>query len=198
VTILYNYGNSLYINITNKCPCDCVFCIRNNGEGINKGQSLWLENEPTIEEIKKEIDKSNILNYDEIVFCGYGEPTERLDAIIEISQYLKEKTNIQIRVNTNGLSDLINNKPTAPLLSPYIDSISISMNAPTKEEYNILCKPSFGEKSFQAMLDFGVECSKYIKNTVFTIVDVLDKDKKEACKKICEDLGVTLRIREIL
>lgn len=198
MTILYDYSDGLYVNITNNCPCQCTFCIRNNGESINEDENLWLEKEPTIEEIKAEVDKKSLEKYKEIVFCGYGEPTERLDAIIEISKYIKQKSDIPIRLNTNGLSDLINKKPTAHLLAQFIDSVSISLNAPTKEEYYILCKPSFGEKSFQAMLDFGVECNKHFKNTAFTIVDVLELDKQEACKKLCEELGITLRIREIV
>lgn len=194
-TILYNCGSNLYLNITNRCPCNCKFCIRNTGDGINENESLWLEHEPSSDELKNALDNARLTEYDEIVFCGYGEPTERLDVIIEISKYIKEESDIPIRINTNGLSDIINGKETAVLLSPYIDIVSISLNAPTKEEYYELCIPSFGEVSFDAMVSFAKDCKKYIKTVYFTIVDLLEDSKIAECKKLCQELGIQLRIR---
>ena len=89
--IIYTYAGSAYMNITNKCPCRCVFCIRSNGDGLGSAESLWLKGNPTIEEIKAEIDSFDFSPYSEVVFCGYGEPTEALDNLIETAKYLKEK-----------------------------------------------------------------------------------------------------------
>ena len=162
------------------------------------GENLWLETEPEAEQIKTEIDKRDLLKYNEVVFCGFGEPTERLDVILEISKYVKEKADIPIRINTNGLSDLINQKPTAHLFAPYVDNISISLNAPTKEEYDTLCRPRFGKESFDAVLSFGVDAKKYVKHVAFSVVDVIGEEKIKACQKICDDLGISLKIRKTI
>lgn len=193
--VLYEHGANLYVNITNRCPCSCLFCLRDKGNGINEDESLWLLYEPSIDEIKKAVSEVELNKYNEVVFCGYGEPTERLDVLCEVSKYIKEISDITIRLNTNGLSDLINQKKTASLIVPYIDIISISLNAPTKEEYNEICRPVFKEKAFDAVLDFAIDCKKHIDKVFFTIVDVLDEAKTKECKKLCDDLGIELRIR---
>lgn len=197
-TILYVYGSKLYFNITNRCPCNCKFCVRNNGGGINENESLWLEHEPSFDELKNAVNNTNLNRFDEVVFCGYGEPTERLDIIIETARFIKQKSDIPIRINTNGLGDLINNKKTAALLSSCIDTVSISLNAPTKEEYDELCRTSFGEIAFDSMLSFALDCKKYIKTVYFTIVDILENDNINKCKRLCEELGIPLRIRELI
>lgn len=194
--IVYTYGNQAYLNITNACPCRCAFCIRNNGDSVGEATTLWFEHSPTIEEIKTEIDKFDFSKYNNsIIVCGYGEPTCALDNMIEGCKHLKSK-GINIRLNTNGLSDLINKRETAKEICEVIDSVSISLNAPTKEKYNEITKPSFGEKSFEAMLNFAKECKKYGVKTILTVVDVISKEDIEDCKKLCEKIGIPLRVRE--
>ena len=129
MTITYGGRNSIYINITNKCPCACVFCLRNNKDHVFNSNSLWLEREPTVKEICDSIDAWDLDKYDEIVFCGYGEPTERLDDLLAVASYIKTKSQIKIRINTNGLADLIWNEKTAPKLKGLIDTVSVSLNA---------------------------------------------------------------------
>ena len=108
MTITYEGRNSIYVNMTNRCPCACVFCLRNNKDHVFNSDSLWLEREPDVKEICDSIDTRDLSKYDELVFCGYGEPTERLDDLLQVASYVKSKRNIKIRINTNGLSDLIN------------------------------------------------------------------------------------------
>lgn len=194
--IIYTYGGSAYMNITNKCPCACIFCIRSNGDGLGSAESLWLKGDPTIDEIKAEIDNFDFSEYDEVVFCGYGEPTQALDNLIESAKYLKEKHSLKIRLNSNGLSDLINGKPTAHLLEGVVDSISISLNAPNSEAYQRVTRSKFGEDAYPALLKFAEECKKYIPSVKFTVVDVISKDEIEECKKISEKMGIPLRVRE--
>ena len=110
MTILYDYEDSLYINLTNKCPCACVFCIRKETDHVGNSDSLWLDHEPTVEEVKKEFKNFDLNKYEEIVFCGYGEPLVRINEVVEVAKYIRSISNIKIRVNTNGLSDLIHNK----------------------------------------------------------------------------------------
>ena len=194
--IIYTYAGSAYMNITNKCPCRCVFCIRSNGDGLGSAESLWLKGDPTIEEIKAEIDNFDFSPYSEVVFCGYGEPTEALDNLIETAKYLKEKLSLKIRLNSNGLSDLINGKPTAHLLEGIVDSISISLNAPDAESYQRVARSKFGMEAYPALLKFAEDCKKYIPSVKFTVVDVLSEEEIERCKKISDKMGIPLRIRE--
>ncbi len=194
--IIYTYAGSAYMNITNKCPCSCIFCIRSNGDGLGSAESLWLKKDPMIEEIKAEIDAFDFSPYNEVVFCGYGEPTQALDNLIEAAKYLKEKHGLRIRLNSNGLSDLINSKPTAHLLEGVVDCISISLNAPDAESYHRVTRSKFGETAFPALLKFAEDCKKYIPDVKFTVVDVLTEDEIERCKAISEKMGIPLRIRE--
>lgn len=195
--IVYTYGGQAYLNITNACPCKCVFCIRNNGDAVGEATTLWFtEHSPSIDEIKAEIDKFDFSKYNNsITVCGYGEPTCALDNLIEACRYLRDK-NIKIRLNTNGLSDLINKRETAKEICEVIDSVSISLNAPTAEKYNEITKPAFGEKAFDAMLKFAKECREYGIGVKLTVVDVISQEDIDACRKLCEEIDIPLRVRE--
>ncbi|MDU4861066.1 MAG: TIGR04100 family radical SAM protein [Terrisporobacter othiniensis] len=195
MTILYDYKESLYVNITNKCPCSCVFCIRKETDHVGNSDSLWLDHEPTVEEVKNEFKKFNLENYDEIVFCGYGEPLVRINEVIEIAKYIRSISDLKIRINTNGLSDLIHNKKTAILLKDKIDSVSISLNAPNKIRYNEVTKPKFGEKSFDALLNFAKDCKEYIEEVNFSVVDEINNDEIEEAQKLADKMNIVLRVR---
>ena len=196
-TITYEVREGLYLNITNRCPCSCTFCIRNNANGVYGSDPLWLEHEPSFEEICAALDQRDLSSYREIVFCGYGEPTERLSVLRKTAAYIKRKKNIRIRINTNGLSDLINGERTAPLLSGLIDAVSVSLNYPDAKTYVRVVRPKFGEASFQAMLDFTKDCTAYVPDVRMSVVDVVTtKDEQIRAAKICESLGAKLRIRD--
>lgn len=196
MTITYPVKNGIYVNMTNRCPCACVFCLRHNGEGVYGSDSLWLEREPTAEEVCGSIDSWDLTRYNEVVFCGYGEPTERLDDLLKVAAHIKSKSNIKIRINTNGLADLIWNEKTAPKLKGLIDTVSISLNATNKEDYFKVVRPKFGIDSYDAMLRFAKDCTDYVPNVVMTVVDVVtSKEEQEICRKICDSVGATLRIR---
>lgn len=196
MTILYQVKNSLYVNLTNRCPCACTFCLRHNGDGVFGSDSLWLEREPTLDEVLAEFRKHDLDAYDEIVFCGYGEPTERLDDLLKAAAYIRSVSQTPIRINTNGMADLIWQKPTAHLLKGLVDTVSISLNSPDKEEFYKLTRSKFGADSYDAMKQFAVDCKQYVPHVVMTIVDVVTTpEEQKACRKICEELGVTLRIR---
>ena len=161
-TVAYEVGESLYINVTNKCSNRCDFCIRNNGDGAYGSEPLWLEREPGAEEILAAIAEKGADRYPEIVFCGYGEPTYRLDTIREVALRLKANhPSVRIRVNTNGQSSLIHGFDTAPLYEGAFDSVSISLNAPSAEKYQAICHSIYGERSFSEILKFAKEiCEK--------------------------------------
>lgn len=194
--IIYSLGTGVYVNITNKCPCNCAFCIRSQKDALGSASNLWFDSEPSFEEIKKEIEGFDFSQCKEIVFCGYGEPTNAYDNLIKSASLLKEKyPGVKLRLNTNGLSDLINGKSTAKELSKYFDCISVSLNQPTAEKYDILTRNIFKGKAFNAMLDFTRECVKYCQNVRMTVVDVISKDDIEECRKLAESLGADFKVR---
>lgn len=197
MTILYKVRNNLYVNLTNRCPCACTFCLRQNMDTVtHDDQTLWLEHEPTVEEVKAEFAKFDLSEYEEVVFCGYGEPTERLDALLEIAKFVKENYQKPIRINTNGLANLIWKRDVTPELKGLVDTISISLNTPNADRYHELVRSKFGDQSFDAMLAFAKEATQYVPHVVLTTVDTtLTKGEEARCRKICEDLGVTYRIR---
>lgn len=196
MTITYPVATGIYVNITNRCPCACTFCVRNHKDHVFESDTLWLDREPTIQEICDSLDSWNLEEYEEVVFCGFGEPTERLYDLLEVAKYIKSKSNIKIRINTNGLSDLIWNEPTAPKLKGLIDTVSVSLNATNKEDYLNVVRPKFGIDSFDAMLRFTKDCTQYVESVVMTVVDVVTtKEEQEKCREICESIGATFRVR---
>ena len=196
MTITYVGRNSIYVNMTNRCPCACVFCLRHNKDHVFDADSLWLEREPTVKEICDSIDAWDLEKYDEIVFCGYGEPTERLDDLLQVATHIKAKGKIKTRINTNGLADLIYGDKVAQKLKGLIDIVSISLNATNKVDYLKLVRPKFGIDSYDAMLSFAKDCTKYVPEVIMTVVDVVtSKNEQELSRKICESIGATLRVR---
>lgn len=196
MTITYPVKNGIYVNMTNRCPCACTFCLRQNGDSVYGSDPLWLDREPTVEEVCASIDTWNLADYDEVVFCGYGEPTERLDDLLKVAAHIKAKSDISIRINTNGLADLIWGESTAHKLKGLIDTVSISLNATNKEDYFKVVQPKFGIDSYDAMLKFTKDCVEYVPNVVMTVVDVVTSpEEQELSRKICESLGAKLRIR---
>lgn len=196
MVILYEVHNGLYVNMTNKCPCRCTFCLRQTRDEMEGSGSLWLEREPSVDEVKAEFLQFDMSKYDEVVFCGFGEPTERLDDLLEVAGYVKDKFGIRTRINTNGLSDLIHGKDTAPLLEGKIDTVSISLNTPNKQRYYELTRNRFGIDAFDAMLQFAQNAKKYVNKVVMTTVaTTLTAEEEQECAAICERLGVTYRIR---
>ncbi len=198
MTIFYEFGGALYANITNKCPCACTFCIRKNSDSVGTNDSLWLEHEPDLNEITGAFDSFDKSGLKELVFCGYGEPMERADILLETARYVKEHTDMKIRINTNGLVGLINPRFDISGLKGLIDSISISLNAPDAESYNRVTRPKFGEEAFGAMLSFAKAAKGIVGEVKFTVVDVISAEEIRRCKAVAAELGIPLRIRHYI
>lgn len=197
MTISYEVGNNLYLNITNQCPCACTFCIRNHADGAYGSDPLWLEHEPSMEEIIADLSARDLDSYSEIVFCGYGEPTCRLDVLLETAQWLRTKLtdSTRLRINTNGLGDLINSRSIADDLCAVIDVISVSLNAGTKDEYMKVTRPKY-DNAFEAMQKFTADCVKNgSSEVVMSVVDVIPEEQITASREIAEKLGAKLRVR---
>lgn len=194
--ILYTYKDNVYFNITNKCPCACTFCIRSQKNAIGSADNLWLEHNPDFDEVKNAIDNFDFTGYNEVIFCGYGEPTNAFDLLVKTAQYIRSKMNIKIRVNTNGLGSLINERDISQELCQNVDAVSISLNCSNEEEYNRVVRPKFGIKSYSEMLDFASKCKKYTDDVKFSVVDIIGEEEIAKCQKIADDLGIKLRVRK--
>ncbi|MCL2884389.1 MAG: TatD family nuclease-associated radical SAM protein, partial [Oscillospiraceae bacterium] len=194
---LYELDGALYMNLTNRCPCRCAFCIRQNGDGVGSADTLWLESEPAAAEVTAALAERDLSQYREIVFCGYGEPTCAMDVLLNVCRWLKSYAHDAppVRLNTNGLGDLINGSPVAPLLAGLVDTVSVSLNAPTAEEYEALCQPVFGPASFDALLAFAKDCQVYVPHVTLTVVDVLAPDTLARCEAVARQAGLPLRVR---
>lgn len=195
MNIAYEYQNNLYVNLTNRCTNKCKFCIRFTPSGVDN-IDLWLEHEPSAEEVIKALEEKNYKAYDEVIFCGYGEPMLQYEVLIEVAKYIKENSELKIRINTNGHANRAAGQDITPLLKGLVDCISISLNAENAQKYNDICVCDYGEEGFYEMLDFAKKASVYVPDVVLSVVDVIGKDEIEECRKIAEKTGVKFRVRE--
>lgn len=202
MTISYEYEGALYVNLTNRCDCACVFCLRHNGhKGSIYADDLWLEHEPTRQEALDDLLARDFSQYRELVFCGFGEPMYRADDIVWLVDELKKRVpNLPpVRINTNGHANLIHGRDVIPELKGRIDTLSISLNANNAADYTALCHPVQGEAAYQAMLDFAKEAKDYVPHVIFTVVDKgTAPEEIEESRRIAEDLGVHLRVRSYI
>lgn len=191
---VYRYGDNLYINLTNRCCNACDFCIRKNGDGIGDSGELWLSREPSASEVCTLIDTFG--DYDEIVFCGYGEPTYKLAEIIDVAAYAHKKGK-KTRLNTNGLGSVINGRDIVPELKAAIDVMSVSLNSDNARAYDAVCHSVYGERAFYEMLDFTERCVRAGISTVMSVVAV-DGVDVEKCREIARKAGAALKVREYI
>lgn len=198
--ITYEVDSGLYINITNRCSNRCEFCIRNNGDGAYGSDSLWLQREPTVDEILDSVFARDISKYSEIVFCGYGEPTYRLSDAVAVAKAIKYKfPNIPIRINTNGHSDMILGVDSAKMYEGAFDAVSISLNTPNPERYVDICHPVYGKEAHSALIAFAKNVKNYVQKVSFSIVrQTLTEEEISQCEKIAIDAGVSLKIRDYI
>ncbi|MBQ7374698.1 MAG: radical SAM protein [Clostridia bacterium] len=198
--ITYIVDGSLYVNMTNRCSNRCEFCIRNNGDGAYGSDSLWLEREPTLEETLESVFSHDLTAFPELIFCGYGEPSYRLPDAVAVARAVKEKhPSIRIRINTNGHSDLIWNKDTAPMYEGAFDVVSISLNTPNPQRYQEICHSKFGEESHSALISFAERVKCYVPKVILSVVrETLTETEIEECQRIADKAGVTLRIRDYI
>lgn len=196
-TFAYRVGANVYINLTNRCSSSCTFCVRKNYDSVGEADTLWLEHEPTAQEVMEAIAAFDPDSYNDLVFCGYGEPTMALDVLKEVAAQAKERWGKKIRLNTNGQANLIAGRNIVPELVGLIDEVSISLNNPDPQRYLELTRSQFGIEAFQALLDFSQDCAKLLPSITLTTVETtLTSEEEEACAQICKQIGATYRIRE--
>lgn len=207
MVITYNLGDALYINMTNRCTNACSFCLRSSKSGAGRWQSasnlggaqsaLWLEREPTVDEVLESLRESGLKQYKEVVFCGFGEPFMRFDDCKEVARWLK-RHGMRVRANTNGQANLITGRDVTGEMPGLFDAVSISLNNKNAAEYQAACHSGYGERAFDALLDFGQKCAENGIETTFTVVDLLPPEDIAACRRLAEERGCTLRVRRYI
>jgi TatD family-associated radical SAM protein len=192
-TLVYDIGKSRYINLSDRCTLRCQFCPKTHDELQVHEYDLRLKQRPTAELIIEALGDPSL--FEEIVFCGFGESTLRLKELIKIAQFVKAEGG-RVRVNTDGLANLVNKRNVLPELAGCVDALCVSMNGQNEAVYNRHCQPSI-KGSYQAMLDFLALAPRYIDDVTATAINGLEGLDIEACQKLAHDKGVKFRRREL-
>ena len=196
---LYEYGGNLYVNMTNQCPNRCQFCLRQNSSGSLYANNLWYQGgEPSKEEFWDQLQRRDLNRYPEIVFCGYGEPACRWDDMMWLCDRIRGQGSHFIRVNTNGLANLITGRNAALELDRRVDAVSISLNASTPEGYNAICHSSFGLEALPAILRFTATAVFNVPHVRMTVVSTMPKAEQDACRQLAESVGADFFVREYI
>lgn len=204
-TLVYLLDGKIYINLTNKCTNDCVFCLRKDKDDV-VGQTLWLNDENStaqdvikqFEAKRKELLTTQNSQFTELIFCGYGEPMLKFEILKEVAKYIKDKyPDTKIRINTNGHANFVYKRNVVPELKGFVDEFSVSLNGADKEEYNELSQPKFNE-AYEEVKKFIKACSDEGISVVASVVEGykgrhLDL---ETCETISKNLGAKFRVRE--
>ena len=197
--LVYLLDGKIYINLTNRCTNDCIFCLRKDKDDV-VGQRLWLDNEnSTSEDVIEQFNKIYTSKpSNEVIFCGYGEPMMKLDVLKEVAKYIKTKyPNTKIRINTNGHANFVYKRNVVPELKGLIDEFSVSLNGATKEEYNELSQPKF-EEAYEEVKKFIKACADENTSVVASVVEGYKGRHLDlkTCEQIATDLGAKFRVRE--
>ena len=190
-TLSYVIGNSLYLNITDRCTLACRFCPKHNGSKNVHEYDLALERRPSVEEIIGSIEDP--ARYDQVVFCGFGEPTLRLKVLLAVANDIKQRGG-RVRVNTDGLANRVHKRNVLPEMAGCVDALSISLNAQNAELYDRHCQPALPD-SFATMLDFVALSPRYISDVTASAIDGLEGVDIDACRQLAEERGVKFRRR---
>ena len=191
--IAYELHGNCYLNITDRCTLRCAFCPKFNKTWEVQGYDLRLKFEPSVEQILAAV--GDVSRYQEIVFCGLGEPTLRLDVLLQVAERLKQQA-AKIRVNSDGLANLVHGRDVTPELAGKVDALSISMNAQNEVVYNRHCRPKNEYPgAYQAMLEFARRAKEFVPSVTLTAIDGLEGVDIEACREIARKLDVHFRRR---
>lgn len=197
-TYAYVLDGNLYINLTNKCSNGCDFCVRNERTSYY-GNYLWIKHgEPSAEKVISAVNgMGDIAKYKEAVFCGFGEPTYKVEEMVALCDYFHSK-GLKTRLNTNGQGNLINKRDIVPELKGKIDLVNISLNASCAEKYQKICRSQFREMAFDAIIEFAKICKRNGVRCRFSIVDCIGEEEVESCKKLAQSVNIPLYIRDYI
>ncbi len=190
LSFTYQIGQNLYINVTNRCNADCIFCDR-KGDAVISGYNLKMDKsqEPPAEVYIKEIGDPT--KYKEIVFCGYGEPTIRWDVVKTVAKFVKEHGG-KTRLDTDGHGNFINKRDITPEFENLIDTVSISLNSAEPQQYAKIMRVD--PKLHNEMISFAKKAKKY-SNVVMSVVGLSEVDTEKAKNLVTNEIGVKFRER---
>ncbi len=197
-TYLYSLDGNLYVNLTNKCSNACDFCVRNERSSYY-GNYLWLRHgDPTADKVIAAANGyGDLTRFNEVVFCGFGEPTYKVAEMVALCEYFHGK-GLKTRLNTNGQGNLINKRDIVPELKGKVDFINVSLNASCYEKYQPICRSQFKEAGFVGMIEFAKSCRKNGIDCRFSIVDCIGEEEVEACKRLAQSVNVPLYVRDYI
>lgn len=195
-TTVYWLDNKLYLNITNMCSNNCFFCIRNFHTGVG-GFNLKLPEEPTAERVMADLEEVSFTRkWTEAIFCGFGEPTERLDCLLDVARWLRRRYGkpFSIRVNTNGHGYVLNprRQVARELKTAGVNRVSVSLNAQNESVYNEICRPKL-KNAHAACLEF-INLAKLELETEITAVAIPEVNIQEV-ENLAQELSVKFRVR---
>ncbi|UCE88944.1 MAG: radical SAM protein [Pseudomonadota bacterium] len=190
-TLAYELHGNCYLNITRRCTLRCEFCPKFNGTWVVQDYDLSLGAEPDADQLVAAV--GDLARYREVVFCGLGEPTLRLDVLLEVARRLKER-GAHVRINTDGLANLVHGRDVTTEFAGLIDSVSVSMNAQDAPTYERHCRPKL-EGAFDAILDFVRKVKVHVPEVTLTAIDGLPGVDIDACQRTADELGVSFRRR---
>lgn len=197
-TYVYTLDGNLYINLTNKCSNACDFCVRNERASYY-GNYLWLRNgDPTAEKVMAAANGfGDLSRFNEVVFCGFGEPTYKMAEMLALCDFFHEK-GLKTRLNTNGQGNLINKRDIVPDMKGKIDFVNISLNASCYEKYQAICRSQFKEAGFDGMVEFAKLCRRNGIDCRFSIVDCIGEDEVAACRCLADSVKIPLYVRSYI
>lgn len=193
-TWFYTIDDRLYINLTDRCSLDCVFCPKTQGCFNLHQYDLHLDRLPKLDELLSVMP--SLSDFSEVIFCGFGEPTLRLNILLQLAQHIKQQSDVFIRLNTDGLGSLVNKRNIVPELSQCIDAVSVSMNAQNEIIYAQHCRPAI-EGSYVAMLDFLKQAKQSTLQVTATAINGLEGVDVDACHILSNQIGIKFRAREL-
>ncbi|HIJ23955.1 MAG TPA: 4Fe-4S cluster-binding domain-containing protein [Gammaproteobacteria bacterium] len=192
-TIAYPIEERLYLSITDRCTLVCEFCPKTQGTMQVHEFDLTIDHRPEYEEIIAAIGDPSA--YQEVVFCGFGEPTLRLKLLLQVAQWIKQRGGMT-RINTDGLANLVHKRNVVPEMVGLIDTLSVSMNGQNEAVYNQHCQPQL-EGAFSAMVEFLKAASGVIPSVTATAIEGLEGVDIDACKAQADACGVAFRKRSL-
>jgi len=192
-TISYPIGNRLYLNITDRCTLKCAFCPKHNGSHRVHVYDLALDHRPDQSEILLAIGDPR--RFQEVVFCGFGEPTLRLKILLATARHIKQNGG-RVRVNTDGLANLVHKRNVLVEMAECVDALSISMNAQDEETYTRHCRPALKD-AYAAMLAFSRLAPQYVTEVTASAIDGLEGVDIAACEELARQCGIGFRRREL-
>jgi len=194
--VTYIAYDGLYVNMTNRCSNDCDFCERNIIDSVGDADSLWLEHEPSCQEVLASITERDLSRFSELVFCGFGEPMMRAEDLLWVAGHVKQiAPNLPIRINTNGHANLIAGRDITPEMAGVIDRLSVSLNRADEKAYTEHMRPDFGSDAFDGLLSFVEKAREYVPDITLTVLDMITPEELARCREIAEKLGVAFRVR---